>query len=681
VNQTPINGLFLGGLISYAAAGLFGLAAYQRRRATRIVFCLFACLGALLEGIASVAAILDANETLISIPSGVPLLQYTFRLDPVSCYFNLALAVVSLAVSVYSLGYLDGFDVRKPRGIFCFFYSLLLVSLTVVFTANNAFLFLIVWEVMALSAYFLVSFDHERDESRKAGILFFVMSHVGTGALIVGFLLLGTWARSFDFSAFHLIAATLTPIQQGSLFLLFFFGFGVKAGMIPVHIWLPAAHPAAPSNVSALMSAILIKTGIYGIIRIAFDLLGIPPLWCGLLVLTAGTASAILGVLYALIEPDLKRMLAYSTIENAGIILMALGGAMVFRSYSRPTLAAVALVACLFHIFNHAIFKSLLFLSAGAVVHATGSRNLERMGGLIRPMPLTALCFLVGAIAISGLPPLNGFVSEWLTYQALLGGFGSTPSLTRIVFPVAGSLLALTGALAATCFVRAFGIGFLALPRSSQAAHVHEAHPAMLAGMGTLALLCIGLGLGATLWLPILDPLTNQLLGVRMSSNLVVSGGLALSSGSAAGGTVAPAALVGALVLLALLPGVLCAIWWRRGRKIPGPTWDCGLPGLTEYNEYTATAFSKPLRMIFAALFQPRREIQTEFEVSAYYPISVRFESEVEPAFETHLYSPLKDRIMARASRFRTIQAGSIHAYLAYIFITLVVLLLFGVRS
>ena len=253
--------------------------------------------------------------------------------------------------------------------------------------------------------------------------------------------------------------------------------------------------------------------------------------------------------------------------------------------------------------------------------------------------------------------------------------------MTRIVFPIAGSLLALTGALAAACFVRAFGIGFLALPRSSQATHAHEAHPSMLVGMGALAALCIALGLGATLWLPFLDPLVNQLVNIKVSGNLVLAGGMVLSSGSPKGGTVAPAALAGALVLLTLLPGILLAGWWRRGHRVSGPTWDCGLPGLTEDNEYTATAFSKPLRMIFAAFYQPRREIQTEFEVSAYYPTSVRFESGVEPAFETHLYSPLKERILARASRLRTIQAGSIHAYLAYIFITLVLLLLFGVRS
>lgn len=681
MNQIPIAQTFLGGMILYAAGGLFGLTAARQRNLVRIMACAFAALGAVLEGVASLAAIKDVHETMISIPSGVFLLQYTFRLDPLASYFNLALAVVGFAVSIYSLGYLKGLDAGRPVGAFCFFYCLLLISLTAVFTAANAVLFLIAWELMALSAYFLVNFDHEKDEVRRAGTLFFIVSHAGTGALLLAFVLLGTWAGSFDFSAFHLASQTLTPIQRSLLFLLFFFGFGVKAGMIPVHVWLPAAHPVAPSNVSALMSAILIKTGIYGIIRVSFDFLGIPPLWWGLVVLAAGTASAILGILYALIEPNVKRMLAYSTIENAGIILMALGGAMVFRSYGRPALAAVALAACLFHIFNHAVFKSLLFLAAGAVVHATETLNMERMGGMIRRMPLTALFFLVGAIAISGLPPLNGFVSEWLTYQALLGGFGSTGSLTRIVFPVAGSLLALTGALAAACFVRAFGIGFLALPRSSQATHAHEAHSSMLAGMGVLAALCIALGLGATLWIPVLDPLVSQLVNTNVSGNLILAGGLALSSGYPKGGTVAPAALAGALVLLTLLPGIVLAVWWRRGHRVSGPTWDCGLPGLTEDNEYTATAFSKPLRMIFATFYQPRREIQTEFEVSAYYPTSVRFESGVEPAFETHLYSPLKERILARASRLRTIQAGSIHAYLAYIFITLVLLLLFGVRS
>ena len=495
MNQIPIAHAFLGGASAYAVAGLFALVAARQRDLVRVVVCAFTSLGAVQEGIASLAALRDAHETMISIPSGISFVaQYNFRLDPLSSYFNLALAVVTLAVSIYSFGYMKGFAPGKPVGVFCFFYCLLLLSMTAVFTAANAPLFLIAWEVMALAAYFLVNFYHEEDATRRAGTLFFIMSHAGTGALLVAFLLLGSWAGSFDFLAFHLAGPALNPLRQGLLFLLFFLGFGVKAGMIPVHVWLPAAHPVAPSNVSALMSAILIKTGIYGILRISFDFLGIPPLWWGLLVLIAGTGSAIVGVLYALIELDLKRMMAYSTIENAGIILMSLGGAMIFRSYDRPALAAFALAACLFHIFNHALFKTLLFLCAGAVVHATGTRNLERMGGLIRRLPITAVFFLVGAIAISGLPPLNGFVSEWLTYQALLGGFRSTASLTRVVFPIAGSLLALTAALAAAGFVRAFGTGFLALPRGTQAAHAHEAHPSMLASMGGLAALCIALG-------------------------------------------------------------------------------------------------------------------------------------------------------------------------------------------
>jgi hydrogenase-4 component B len=673
---------FLGGMVLYAAAGLLGLAAARHRRLmTTVVFGLTS-IGAVLECAASLAALADVQETLISVPFRTFFVQYTFRLDPLSAYFSLALAVVSLAVSIYSFGYVGHFESRKPVGVFCFFYCMLLVSLTAVFAAANAVVFLIAWEVMALSAYFLVSFDHEREETRRAGTLFFIMSHAGTGALLVAFLLFGTWSGSFDLSSLKLTGQTLPPVRQGALFLLFFLGFGVKAGMIPVHVWLPAAHPAAPSNVSALMSAILVKTGVYGIIRVVFDLLGIPPLWGGLLIVAAGAVSALFGVLYALIEADLKRMLAYSTIENAGIILMALGAAMIFRSYDRADLAAIALMACLFHIFNHAVFKSLLFLSAGAVVHATETRNMERIGGLIRRMPFTAGCFLIGAIAISGLPPLNGFVSEWLIYQALLAGFGSTLSLTRSMFPIAGSLLALTSALAAACFVRAFGIGFLALPRSPNAGAANEAPRSMLAGMGALAVLCVALGLGAAAWFPILDPVTEQLLEVAISGNVIVSGGIALSSGSPKGGTIALAGLAGALVLLALLPALLIWAYRRRhSRNAAGPTWDCGLPGLTESNEYTATAFSKPLRMIFAAFYQPRREIQTQFEVSAYYPTSVRFETDVEPAFERRLYAPIKERIIARASRLQTIQAGSIHAYLTYIFITLVLLLLFGVHS
>jgi hydrogenase-4 component B len=380
-------------------------------------------------------------------------------------------------------------------------------------------------------------------------------------------------------------------------------------------------------------------------------------------------------------EHDLKRLLAYHSIENIGIILMGFGAALLFRSLGHPNLAAVALIAGLFHTLNHGVFKCLLFLGAGSVLHATHTRNMEEMGGLIRRMPSTALYFLIGAIAISGLPPLNGFVSEWLTYQALLSGFGATTELTRVAFPIAGALLALTAALAAACFVKAFGIAFLALPRSREAEEAHEVGHAMRTGMAMLALACVLLGLGATWFLPGFDGITQQAFGAGSSPNLAPENGFILRAGSPTSGAVSPLLLALMLVALSGIPVLLWSIWGRRAKRTTGPAWDCGLPGLTADNEYTATAFSKPLRMIFGALFRPRREIQAEFEVSPYYPKTIRFESEIQPAFEKHFYDPLREGILRMARSMRMVQAGSLHAYLAYIFITLILLLVFAVRG
>jgi hydrogenase-4 component B len=663
-------------LLAYAAGSIGSLLCVRNAFLARLITVIFGVAGGLVQVWVSLATILKGNSVGWSIPSGVPLLDIGMRLDPLSAIFTLALGVVAIAVSIYSFGYTSSFTSNRAA-ILGFFFNLELLSLSLVFTASNALFFLIAWEVMALSAYCLLSFEHHRRETRDAGILFFVMSHVGTGFLIVGFLVLHSMSGSFEFAKFHL---TSTPVQYALLFSLFLFGFGVKAGIVPLHIWLPAAHPVAPSNVSALMSGIVVKTGIYGLLRVYFDFLGKPPLWAALVVLAVGICSALLGVLYALIENDLKRLLAYSTIENVGIILMGMGASLFFSSISKPGLAALALVGSLAHVVNHAMFKTLLFMGAGSVLHGTGTRDMERMGGLIRRMPATAMLFLIGALSISGLPPLNGFVGEWFTYQAFLAGFGSTSSLTKLIFPLAGALLALTGALAATAFVKAFGISFLALPRSSGAEHAHESHWTMLAGMGIPALSCVVLGVGATWLLPALDSVTGQLLGVRLSASFATSNGLALSSGALRGGTVSTPMIAILLILLSLTAVLIALNGFRRANRRAGSTWDCGLPGLTAENEYTPTAFSKPLRMIFAALYQPKREIQQQFDVSPYYPKAIVFESEVERTFESRLYQPLKEKVLERANRFRAIQAGSIHAYLAYIFLTLVILLLFGAR-
>jgi len=675
-----ISGLFVSGILVWLAGAVASLALWREPASARRVACGTALAGSILDLAGSAAAIFSSSPIIIGLPFGNPVFSWAIRIDPLSAYFNVTLGVLAAAVSLYSFGYLKEMEGRRNLGAFGFFFNLLLMSLALVFTASNVFFFLVAWEVMALAAFCLVSFEHEKEDARNAGVLFLVMSHAGTGLLLIAFLILTSAFGSMDFSSFHQLASSLSPLRQGAVFLLFLFGFGVKAGLVPVHIWLPEAHPVAPSNVSALMSGIVIKTGIYGMARVFFDFYGAPPIWMGTVVLALGVVSALLGVLYALMEHDLKRLLAWHSIENIGIILMGFGAALMFRALGQPNLAALALIAGLYHTFNHATFKGLLFLGAGSVVQSTQTRNMEKMGGLIRLMPVTAICFLVGAVAISGLPPLNGFVSEWLTYQALLAGFGTTQSLTRLMFPIAGSLLALTAALAAACFVKAFAIPFLALPRSEQASNAKEASPTMLAGMGVLAVGCVALGLGATWLVRIFDPITQQTLGVSASSAMVMARGLALSPGTPHGGTISTAGMALLFLIAGTAFALPLALRWKR-RSVKGPAWDCGLPGLTADNEYTATAFSKALRLIFSALYRPRREIQAEYEVSPYYPSAIRFESEIEPTIEKHIYEPLRQRVMAAAKRMRAIQAGSINAYLAYIFITLILLLLFGVRG
>ena len=674
--------LLVASLCGYVIGAAGSLVLMRREKLANVFSFGMASLSAL-GGLLAALAYLSAGPgeavpKIDLLPSFIPYIQFTVRLDPLGAFFLLIVSLLGVALSIYSLGYARGFFGRKNVGVLGAFLNLLLLATSVVFLAGNAFFFLIAWEIMALTAYCLVSFEHEKVETRNAGVLFFVMSHIGTGCLILGFLLLFQASGSYDFDGFHLLGDTMSPGKRDAAFLLFLAGFGVKAGIVPLHIWLPAAHPVAPSNVSALMSGVLIKTGIYGLTRVLFDFLGTPPNWWGVTVLSLGTISAVLGVLYALMEHDLKRLLAYHSIENIGIILMGLGASLMFLHSGHPVLASLALVAGLYHTINHAVFKALLFLGAGAVLHATHTRNMEELGGLAKRMRWTALFFLVGAVAISALPPLNGFVSEWLTYQSLLQGFGTTSSLVRIMFPISGAMLALTGALAAACFVKAFGITFLAQPRSAHAANAHEASFTMLLGQGILTAACVFLGLFPFVFLKWLDPVTQQLTGQQISAQLSAANGLVLSNATAQGGTVSMLGL--ALLGLSLLaaPLVLWLIFARRAKTRRGPTWDCGLRGLTPQMEYTATGFSKPIRMIFKALFRPRREVQREYDFSPYFATTIRFESHVEEVFQTRIYRPLNRLVLGVSRRLRALQAGSIQAYLIYIFITLLLLLIFA---
>jgi hydrogenase-4 component B len=435
------------------------------------------------------------------------------------------------------------------------------------------------------------------------------------------------------------------------------------------------AHPVAPSHVSAVLSGVVIKMGIYGLVRVLLDLLGGGPVWWGGVVLGAGAISALVGVLYALMEHDLKRLLAYHSVENIGIILLGLGAGMIFHSYGLMTLAALGFIGGLYHTINHACFKGLLFLGAGSVLHATGTRNLEEMGGLVKRMPWTSLFFLVGSAAISALPPLNGFASEWLVFQSLLGGSNIPRPEVAIVMPIAVGMLALTSGLAAACFVKAFGITFLAMPRSREAEHAHESPPSMLAGMGLLALACVALGLAPFVVVPALGrvltgvgdlPDTNAAFTLNLS--LVTSNNFA---------SISPTLLaLGLLVLLALVPLVMM-ILRVNGRLRVSDSWGCGRVGQTPRMEYTATAFAEPLRRIFAEIYRPNKELSIDFhQDSKYFVQSIEYRSKVTPWFEKALYGPSLRFIRFLASLTRRLQSGSVHIYLLYISVALLILLL-----
>jgi hydrogenase-4 component B len=600
----------------------------------------------------------------------------TYSVDGLSAWFLLVLSLLAVPIALFSIGYV-AYPHFSRRSVFLgVAFNLLLLAVELVFAAADAITFLCAWEVMTLATAALVVTEHEERASRRAAYLYLVMSHVGTGCLIGGFLALASLTStsgSLSFTTLLSGAAALPPARFG-LFALFFLGFGVKAGIVPLHVWLPEAHPAAPTSISALMSGVLIKTGIYGMVRVCAFGLGTPLLSWGVLVVVVGGLSAVLGVLYALMQHDLKRLLAYHSIENIGIILLGLGAGMMGLSYGRGDLAAVGIAASLYHVLNHAAFKGLLFLGAGSLVASTGTRQIEELGGMLRRMPWTGVLFLVGAMAISGLPPLNGFASEWLTFQAFLFGFrGSTEPLVHLLFPLGGAVLALTTALAAACFVKAFGITFLALPRSEAAAEARESPAVMLVPQAFLAALCIALGLFPGLVLEALGRVTASLPGLETRTHLAVSA-WGMASGLESFDHVVPlilgAALLGGVAAAALLTPSRAAAARR-----PVPTWGCG-GELGPATEYTATAFSKPLMMIFRAVYRPTREVEALAEVSPYFPREVRYRAEIEPTFERYVYRPLLRAILRVADGMKVLQAGSLHAYLAYVIALVVSLVL-----
>jgi len=611
---------------------------------------------------------------------GLPDLPFHLRLDPLAGFFLSVIGLLSFFVSVYSLGYVRGFLGQRSVTSLVVFYALFLAGMFLVVLADDALFFLISWEVMAAASYFLVMFENERTENRKAAFLYLVVAHVGAIAILLSFGVLAGAASGFGSFAgytFDAMRSARFPLSWATAaFLLAFFGFAAKAGVVPLHVWLPEAHPVAPSNVSALMSGVMLKTAIYGIVRVTFDLIKVFPWWWGALVLILGLVSAVMGVLYALMQHDLKRLLAYHSVENIGIILIGIGLAMIFTSFHMPLLAALALIAGLYHTMNHAMFKGLLFMGAGAVLHATHERNMEEMGGLIHRMPWTAALFLIGCVSISALPPFNGFVSEWLTFQAFLLSPSLPNQLINLLIPMGAALLALTGALAAACFVKAFGVTFLGHWRGHHNPHAREAGWSMRLGMIMAAFSCFGLGVLPTLFIEWMDILPEQLVGTKIATSAGAYGWMWLTPIS-----YERASYSGSIVFFGILAVVIATYLFLHVR--PGtirrvPIWDCGFEKIDARMQYNATSFSMPIRRIFGYLFSIKEEVSlapqpghTAFPRKLLYHLSIR------DRFWGWIYRPIIELSFSVSRIVGKLQQGRIQAYLIYSFLTILILLVF----
>ncbi len=636
-------------------------------RALVAVGALVGSLGTLALG----AWCLATGATLAFAAPWLPLTGLALRADGLSAFFLVVVGLGGAAASIYGFGYSAHYGGRYSLRLLGAMFNVLLLSLAIQVLADNALTFLVTWEAMSLSAYLLVLVEHDQHGTVRAANWYLAVTHAGFAALVAAFLVLAGGDMTGSFAAMR--SATLPPATRNVVFLLALVGFGTKAGVIPLHVWLPMAHPVAPSHVSALLSGVVIKMGVYGLMRVALDLLGGGPPWWGGVVLGLGAVSALLGVLYALMEHDLKRLLAYHSVENVGIILLGVGAGLMFQSYGLPGLATLGFIAGLYHTLNHACFKGLLFLGAGSVLYATHTRNMEELGGLISRMPRTAACFLVGAAAISALPPLNGFASEWLVFQTLMGGALVPHPEAAIGMAIAVAMLALTSGLAVACFVKAFGITFLALPRSAEAERAREVPASMQVGMLVLVGMCVALGLTPFLVVPVLSRALAGLGGLPLTP---IGFSLRLPfSVSGVTGEMSPLLVgIGVLLLGTLTAVVLRGVADRRLRI--GDTWGCGRVGQTPRMEYTATAFAEPLRRVFAELYRPTEDLSIDFHPkSKYFVRSIAYRSEVEPWFERLLYTPLLSALRGAAVRVRQVQAGSLHLYLAYMTIALLALL------
>lgn len=598
-------------------------------------------------------------------------LDFSLRLDSLSAFFLLVISLLAAVVSIYATGYVSEYYHKKNVSLLGGGLNLFLLSMVMVVSVDNAFAFLVAWELMSIVSFGLVMFEHERQDVRIAGYIYVVMTHVATLFITLAFLSLFLFTGTFAFSDFKVIAGVIPEWLRNTLFVMLLIGFGTKAGIVPLHIWLPRAHPAAPSHISALMSAVMIKTAVYGLLRISFDVFGGGPAWWGLLVLSAGMISAVLGIVYGLADNDMKRFLAYSSAENMGIIFMGIGAALLFQSFALPLLATLALSAALYHVLNHAAFKGLLFMGAGAVLFATHTRNINELGGLIRKMPVTAVMFLIGGLSMAALPPLNGFVSEWAVFQSLFQLSLVAPGFGAKLLGAAGvAALGLAGVFAAGGIVKHFGTAFLALPRSEKAEHAVEVPLQMQAGMGLLAVGCVGLGIFPGFVLRLLEDICAQFFHTQLPLTSLFS--LPFVDSSAA--VVIPGVTWIALAAILGLTFFIVRQWLGRSQVTIDETWNCGTR-IDSSMEYTGTSFSNPVLVILQRLVGTRREVDSHRHYS-YYPRRISHSVDTSYSVEDLLYRPMVGVTVKLANKIRVVQNGNLQSYLAYVVVALVLALL-----
>jgi len=651
---------------AWLAIGVAGLAALHRFHFVARVLFPAGGVVALLLAAAALPALWSTPQAAV-LPIGLPGLPFHFRLDGLSAFFLVVLGATAAGVSLFSAGYFRQSEGTAP-GLLCLQYHVFLAAMALVVLADDAYAFMVMWETMALASFFLVTSNHRIAEIRRAGYLYLLIAHIGALGILLCFGVLQ--ANTGDYSFANMRAQHLSPFWASVAFLLALLGFGAKAGLVPLHVWLPEAHPAAPSPVSALMSGVMLKTAVYGFLRVAYDLLPVQLWWWGVLVLALGLASAVLGVVFAAVQTDMKRLLAWSSIENIGLIFAGIGLALLFAAYRMPAVAALALTAALYHVASHALFKALLFLATGAVLHATSERSLGRLGGLLRVMPWVGWACLLGVLASAGLPPLGGFVSEWLLLQSFLFTPGLPNAFLNMLVPAVAAVIALVAALAGYTMVKFYGVIFLGQHREDKLAAAHDAGSWERLGMVWLMAGCVALGLFPVQGIEMLAPVTELLVGARLpdsgSSWLLVPVAAARAS-------------YGPLIFFAGVAASfgLAYVLVRRlyhGRLRRAAAWDCGFPWQTARMQDTAEGFGQPVRQIFEPLFRMRRDLPTAFDARPRYAV------EVGDHFWHWLYLPLARLVESAARVIGTLQRGRIAIYLLYSFATVIAVLIWVTR-